>query len=197
MNFKTIIIILLCFNIAVKRTNAQIKTTTIVNAKSYNQKLQDWKNYCKQILELASAGKNNVTFLTFVDCNKKGLLFCKKNDTENLAYFNYYIGAGFQNASKPDSAVSYLENSVKQYHQINFIKKEVNSMRYLHYAYFYSGNFLKRDSMINKMRVIFASTKDVEIKTTILETLSEYAYDHANYESAISYKLKCRVSQRC
>ncbi|WP_316772497.1 ATP-binding protein [Pedobacter frigiditerrae] len=180
----SIFILGFCFN-----GYAQLQRPDLRKVKDYKAKVETWKKYCQDLLNAAYAGNQNANLLMFVNASKEGLKLCKKDDLKNIAQFEYYVGAGFQNAGKPDSAVSYLENTVKIYQKLKMLKEEVTAMRFLHYAYFYSGQFAKRDVMINRMQLLLDKTKDQEIKCVILSVLSEYSYDHANYEKAIQYKL--------
>ncbi|RYE13725.1 MAG: hypothetical protein EOP51_29300, partial [Sphingobacteriales bacterium] len=163
----------------------------LAKAKGYNQRVDLWKAFLYDVVDSAYSSTSGISMKDFIATARQGHDLLRQTDTATKAFFNYYMGAGFQAASKYDSAIVYLEKALWAYRKLKIYKEEIKVICVLHYAYYYAGQGQRRDTMMVYLRKMLPQIKDdYPLKTRMISTLSEYAYDHAEYEKAIAYKLQ-------
>lgn len=122
---------------------------------------------------------------------RQGIALCSENDKRRLAQFNYLVGYGFEYWNNSyDSAVYYYEKALPYAQRAKSLYDEVNVLMRLNYMYYSVGKFARRDTLIQYIKTIVDTTRDIHAQAILNGSIGEYYLDLSAYENFIRYKLK-------
>ncbi|MFM9988734.1 ATP-binding protein [Flavobacterium sp.] len=151
--------------------------------KTQKEKLQIWEDYCKKLID-------DEKYKRLVTIANQGLIL-SKNDDSFLSKFYYYKAYGFEyDNNNYNDAVGCYESSWKYAKKSKQLKSETLAIMRLNYLYYSTKEFSKRDSLINYIKKILDTTKNIYTKGILNGSLGEYYLDKSSYEKFIFYKIK-------
>lgn len=153
--------------------------------KSIEAKLERWTKYCNDLVDA-----NNYPLL--IIAAKQGTGLCSHtNNYRKMSQFAYFTGYGYEYSNNQyEKAIVYYEQANAYALKAHSLKDEVNALMRLNYMYYSVRKFSKRDTLIQYIKAIADTTKDVYSQAILNGSIGEYYLDLSQYERFISYKLK-------
>lgn len=151
--------------------------------KTTDEKLKIWLKYTNQFLDaedypnLIKAANKGITLSGNQLAYKSRFYFIKGNAYE------------FNNNQNKEAAANY-ELALKYAQKARHLKNETSSLMRLNYAYYALNETSKRKHLIEYIKKVVDTTKNIHTKSVLYGSLGEYYLDKAEYETFISYQLK-------
>ncbi|WP_276378931.1 ATP-binding protein [Flavobacterium sp. H4147] len=155
----------------------------LARLKSTDEKLKVWLKYTNELLDLEDYPKLIVEA-------QKGIQLAK-NHPAYISRFYLQIGTAyeFSNNQYPKALINY-EQSWKYARKANHLKNETSAIMRLNYVYYSVQDTIKRKNLIDYIKKVLDTTKNVYTQSVLNGSLGEYYLDYAEYENFIKYQLK-------
>jgi len=159
------------------------KTPNLSLLKTQNEKLQAWVDYCGAV----SDAENYKQLITIAN---QGISLAKNNEIY-LAKFYFYKGYGHEyNNNQYAEAVFCFEKSLYYAQKTKQLEDETLALMRLNYVYYSTNNFTKRKRLIDYIKKVADTTKNIQTKSVLNGSIGEYYLDNSAYEPFIQYQLK-------
>ena len=151
--------------------------------KTLHQKLTAWENYCKSISE-------NENYSQLIAVADEGIKMAKNNENF-LGSFYFYKGYGYEyTQNQYQKATDCYEKSLQLAQKNKNFRLETSDLMRLNYMYYSIKEHEKGKQLIEHIKKVVDTIKDINSKATLLGSLGEYYLDRSEFENFITYKLK-------
>ncbi len=147
-------------------------------------------NELEKLIDVCENVKNNDNYKLLIVKASEGISKSKKSNYFSTR-FHFYKAYGYEyDNNKYAEAIPYYEKSWALAKKGKNLKEETLAIMRLNYLYYSTKQFKKRDSLINCIRTILDTTKNVYTQGILNGSLGEYYLDNSEIEKFIGHKLK-------
>lgn len=151
--------------------------------KSTEEKIKIWLDYTESLLD-------SEDYPEAIAAAQKGIELSKKHP-EYLSTFYLKKGIGHEfNNNQYDEALIDYEAALKYARKTKNIGNHASALMRLNYVYYSLNKTSQRKELVNEIKSILDTTKNVHTKAVLYGSLGEYYLDLSEYETFIGYQLK-------
>ncbi|KUJ63222.1 hypothetical protein AR687_03435 [Flavobacteriaceae bacterium CRH] len=148
-----------------------------------DEKLNAWLNYTIEVSDADDYPK-------LLKITERGIKL-SKNHLDYLSKFYFYKGRAYEfNNNQYQKALINYELSLKYAQKAKHLKSETSSLMRLNYIYYAINDTIKRKHLVEYIKKVLDTTKNINTQSVLNGSLGEYYLDHAEYETFIGYQLK-------
>lgn len=147
-------------------------------------------NKLEKLIEDCEKVKTHDNYKQLITTATEGIV-ASKNSNYFSARFHFYKAYGYEyDNNRYAEAIPFYEKSWDFAKKGKNLKEETMAIMRLNYLYYSTKQFKKRDQLIDNIKAILDTTKNVYSQGILNGSLGEYYLDNSEIEKFIGYKLK-------